>query len=252
MKLFGIFADYDGTLAPKNVTRIESKPLEGIEESIDTIKKYGKFVVISTKDYWFLASRLSNVDAFGCIGGIEVVIGDRAWIRKDITQKLRVIGKLLDVLIQMTIDSDIVFEIKALRNKKVAGLCIDWRYGRVPAKQFMERIKESARRLGLYVEGCEYEPFLDIFPIRPDKGVAASFIKEALGINGPIMYIGDGKMDNPAFRIADVSVGVIHEDNFPELECQYFINFEDVPKLFSELAKHELNFEPNNRLLCRV
>ncbi|MEM0090945.1 MAG: hypothetical protein QXP86_03620 [Nitrososphaerota archaeon] len=252
MRLSGIFADYDGTLAPKNITRVESKPLEGIKDSIDGVRNYGKFIVISTKDYWFLVSRLPNLDAIGCIGGIEAVIGDRAWIKKGIAQKLKVISKLLNASFRIVVDPDVVFEIKALRNRKVAGLCIDWRYGRVPTKNLVEKIKEIARKLNLYVEEYECEPFLDIFPVKPDKGVVVSFIKDVLGINGPIMYIGDSKMDNPAFKVANISVGVLHGHSAPELECQYFIKFENVPKLLSELVNLKLNFDPSRLPFCRV
>ncbi|MEM2080287.1 MAG: hypothetical protein QW104_06375, partial [Nitrososphaerota archaeon] len=107
MRLSGIFADYDGTLAPKNITRVESKPLEGIKDSIDGVRNYGKFIVISTKDYWFLVSRLPNLDAIGCIGGIEAVIGDRAWIKKGIAQKLKVISKLLNASFRIVVDPDV-------------------------------------------------------------------------------------------------------------------------------------------------
>ncbi|MEM2909603.1 MAG: HAD family hydrolase [Nitrososphaerota archaeon] len=252
MRLSGIFADYDGTLAPKNIARKESKLLDGVEDSIGYIREHGKFAVVSTKDYWFLISRLPNVDAIGCIGGIEVVIEDRSWIRRGVVQKLKAISKLLEASIQIITDPDVVFEVKALRNRRVAGLCIDWRYGKAPVERFLKKIGEVARRFRLYVEEYRYEPFLDIFPARPDKGVAVSFIKDVLGIDGPIMYIGDSKTDNPAFKATNISVGVIHNHDAPSLECQYFIKFENVPKLLSELVNLELNFDPSRLPLCRV
>lgn len=252
MRLSGIFADYDGTLAPKDVTRAESKPLEGIVQSVDGIREHGKFAVVSTKDFWFLASRLPRVDAIGCVGGIEVVVGDRAWVRRGVLKKLERVCELLDASARMIADPEVVFEVKSLRNGMAAGLCIDWRHARPPAEDVVERIKEAAIGFGLYFEKYEHEPFLDVFPARPDKGAAVSFIKDFLRMDGPIMYIGDSRADNPAFRVADVSVGVVHGREAPALECQYFIRFEDVPRLLSELVNLGLDFDPSRLPLSRV
>jgi hypothetical protein len=52
-------------------------------------------------------------------------------------------------------------------------------------------------------------------------------------------------MDNSAFQVCDVGVGVIHNSIKPEnLKCAYFVDFELVASFFEELLANNLIFDP--------
>jgi hypothetical protein len=58
--------------------------------------------------------------------------------------------------------------------------------------------------------------------------------------------MGDSKTDNPAFRAASVSLGVVHDETLPQtLESEYFVKFEDVPYFLHTLYLNDLMFNPD-------
>ncbi len=56
------------------------------------------------------------------------------------------------------------------------------------------------------------------------------------------MYMGDSKVDNLAFEVADIGIGVLHEESAADLECDYYIKFEDVASLLRRLMENNLVF----------
>ena len=61
--------------------------------------------------------------------------------------------------------------------------------------------------------------------------------------NKNIMYLGDSENDNPAFRKADISIGIKSDERLnPKLDCQYLINFNQLPKFLMNLLKNDFIF----------
>jgi soluble P-type ATPase len=57
------------------------------------------------------------------------------------------------------------------------------------------------------------------------------------------MYLGDSENDNPAFRRADVSIGVLADDRLhPKLKCEYTINFNQLSIFLNELLDKDFEF----------
>ncbi|MFL6378349.1 MAG: hypothetical protein ACJ72R_12920 [Nitrososphaeraceae archaeon] len=55
------------------------------------------------------------------------------------------------------------------------------------------------------------------------------------------MYLGDSENDNPAFRKADVSIGVKSDERLnPNLECKYTVKFDKLAGFLEKL--HNDNF----------
>jgi phosphoserine phosphatase len=55
------------------------------------------------------------------------------------------------------------------------------------------------------------------------------------------MYLGDSENDNPAFRKADVSIGVKSDERLnPNLDCKYTVKFDELTGLLEKL--HNDNF----------
>ena len=58
-----------------------------------------------------------------------------------------------------------------------------------------------------------------------------------------ILYLGDSENDNPAFRKASLSVGIISDKRVnPKLDRQYFIEYEHLPKFLGYLADNRFVF----------
>jgi phosphoserine phosphatase len=92
-------------------------------------------------------------------------------------------------------------------------------------------------------------PFVDIYSTICSKEIAYDNIGKLLHDSNVnrfkknILYLGDSENDNPAFRKADVSIGVKSDERLnPKLDCQYLINFNQLPKFLKNLLKNNFNF----------
>jgi hypothetical protein len=57
------------------------------------------------------------------------------------------------------------------------------------------------------------------------------------------MYLGDSENDNPAFRRADVSIGVLSDDRLnPNLDCEYTVSFNNLSIFLKKLLDNDLVF----------
>jgi hypothetical protein len=58
-----------------------------------------------------------------------------------------------------------------------------------------------------------------------------------------ILYLGDSENDNPAFRKASKSIGIISDKRLgPKIDCQYLIEFEYLSDFFEQLAENRFVF----------
>ena len=61
-----------------------------------------------------------------------------------------------------------------------------------------------------------------------------------------IMYLGDSENDNPAFRKAAVSIGILSDIRLkPKLSCKYNICFNKLPIFLKDLLEKDLQFSDN-------
>lgn len=106
-------------------------------------------------------------------------------------------------------------------------------------------ILTRCRRMGLYVVESDRGPFVDVSPVKVDKGEALLALIKELGVGRPIIYLGDSEMDNPAFEQADVSIGVIHQESSLRLKSQYSLRCEDLAGFVAKLLATNLSFTPS-------
>jgi magnesium-transporting ATPase (P-type) len=63
-----------------------------------------------------------------------------------------------------------------------------------------------------------------------------------------ILYLGDSENDNPAFKKADISIGIRSDNRIKTaLECKYYIEYENLALFLSRLTHN--NFDFNEDLL---
>ena len=108
---------------------------------------------------------------------------------------------------------------------------------------------DYSRKQGLYVVESDVSPFANVFPIKIDKGEAFANLKRELGVTGSIMYLGDSEADDPAFQLAEVSVGVKHRRIMPKLQCKYRVEFFELENLLTELI--DSDFEFNEKMAAK-
>jgi len=107
----------------------------------------------------------------------------------------------------------------------------------------MKTISEKQRKLtqqdrpdGFHIQTYATHPFIDIYAAKCDKGIAyeniLSHIARSERKDHRIMYLGDSENDNPAFRKANISIGVRSDERLnPNLDCRYTVNFDKLASL---------------------
>jgi hypothetical protein len=55
--------------------------------------------------------------------------------------------------------------------------------------------------------------------------------------------LGDSEVDNSAFNVSSLSLGVVHDETpLDALDCEYFVKFENVPHFLRTLIKNDFQF----------
>jgi hydroxymethylpyrimidine pyrophosphatase-like HAD family hydrolase len=173
--------------------------------------------------------------------GEKVTIDDRVHGSNDKFQK--VYQEVLKKVLQTR--ENLMIERKETDDENLIGFCIDWRLARNwdEAKRRAAPLLAHCRDEGLYVVESEISPFANVFPIKVDKGDAFLKLKEAMGVNGAIVYLGDSEVDDPAFELAEISVGVKHRRIMPKLRCKYRIEFFEMENFLSKLLDSDFDFQ---------
>jgi hydroxymethylpyrimidine pyrophosphatase-like HAD family hydrolase len=146
----------------------------------------------------------------------------------------------------------------------LAGITVDYRHledWKICKHQIEPLLKEKVQKYtclssasststtDLYCMTYKSHPFLDIYAMYCDKGIAFDGVfneilkmrrgKELRGV----LYLGDSENDNPAFRKASVALGVVSDRRLdPELDCQYLIEFKYLSALLEKLVKEDFRF----------
>ena len=289
-KIKAIFSDYDGTLVPAadvkntktNAAAVIPAELEGI------LKKVSAEIpvcIISTKDYEFLRNKTTTFAwVLSCIMGIETLVlttnnnkepSDRV-IKKRLLEtgleELQLNSEALSAIAEEIISqeefSGLFVERKHTTDGILAGLTIDWRHLNdddwwryAPGiSHFICSMVANLRRepvpVNVYVQKYSTHPFIDVYSIECNKGMAFDTVISQLTEDddntsidcGNVLYLGDSENDNLAFRKAGISIGIRSDKRLnPKLDCSYLLSYGE---LFSFLARlRENNYIFTDRLL---
>ena len=153
----------------------------------------------------------------------------------------------------------------------LGGITLDWRHNSnwmVNKEKYKEIVKESVYNIlnsahqkedriskekssfytqHLFIQEYSTHPFIDVYVTKLNKGGAfdsvVSKLYEILNITGKIIYLGDSENDNPAFRKADISIGVNSDNRLnPTLDCTYSIKFENLSIFLRRLVDNDFYF----------
>ncbi|MDP2918766.1 MAG: HAD hydrolase family protein [Dehalococcoidia bacterium] len=242
----GLFLDYDGTIAPPGVTRLESRVAEDTASLLHHISKMIPVGIITTKDLSFILPRTLFANAWCTIGGLEMRVGDTVVQPSGLQATLPHITRALEHAKHYAGDSLFIEEKRDSKGQTVA-FCVDWRNSqkKKSAESISTTVRNYCQALPLEVVTYGQQPFFDVYPCPIDKGKALEEMKRLLNVPHGLMYLGDSKVDNPAFRAADISIGVLHEESVMELECDYYIKFVDVEQFFRRFLENDMVFDGN-------
>jgi len=240
-----LLLDYDGTISPLNISRIESRvPLE-TRVVLGRVGRFLPIAIITMKDLSFVMPRTPFARAWATMGGLEMRIGKRVLRRDRLEHSLPNVSRALKYAKTRVTDTGIEIEEKQDSEGHVIAFCVDWRRAKSAEKAMGEAnlVATYCERLRLELLRYEGQPFFDVYAMPVNKGQAIREVLKELGLNDGVLYIGDSEADNPAFEAADVSVGVIHDENRSlELACDYFVKFEDLPSFLNALLTNDLLF----------
>ena len=151
----------------------------------------------------------------------------------------------------LQIRDNIMVERKETDDGGLIAFCIDWRLTRNwdEAHRKAAPVLALCKDQGMYVVESNISPFANIFPFEVDKGAAFVKLRKEMAVTGPVMYLGDSEADDPAFLLADISVGIKHRRVMPSLKCKYKLEFFELEVFLSKLIESNFNFQ--ERMLQR-
>jgi HAD superfamily hydrolase (TIGR01484 family) len=245
MKLSAIFSDYDGTLSQLESRREDAVLSPILRRLLSKVSKHLTLGIVTTKDLSFIRERVPFAHGISASCGLEMQVGEKTLLddREPHEQLEKVYQEVLKKVLQAR--DNLVIERKESDDEHLIGFCLDWRLARNwdEAKRIAAPLLDYTRKQGLYVVESGISPFANVFPMKIDKGEAFEKLKKELGVDGSVMYLGDSEADDPAFRLAEVSIGVKHRRVMPKLECKYRIEFFELENLLTELIDSDFDFK---------
>lgn len=97
----------------------------------------------------------------------------------------------------------------------------------------------------LFVQTYSDHPFIDIYSMHLDKGQAIDAISHMLNLSKEqkVLYLGDSENDNPAFRKADLSIGIRSDERVKtKLDSDYLIQFNELTQFLQKLCAEDFVF----------
>jgi HAD superfamily hydrolase (TIGR01484 family) len=274
-----ILSDYDGTLVPTaNVKKSTNAIPVELEQILSNISSEIPVSVISTKDFEFLKKKTAFARALSCMMGIEILFLtdhptsrtiEKRILNADKTAlqlKSAALEEIAEEVIICKEFSAILVERKHTSDGILAGLTIDWRhqlddewsYYRRAINHFLSGIVANLNKaplaMGVYIQKYSEHPFVDVYSIECNKGIAFDTIISELGYisidSKDTMYLGDSENDNPAFRKAGISIGIRSDARVnPKLDCSYFLDYEQLSSFLMKLRNNDYLFNDDDELL---
>jgi trehalose-6-phosphatase len=263
MKISAIISDYDGTLCPAGDVRVEGRNRIPTKLESVLLEISGKIPVciLSSKDYGFLGDKVPFANVVSCILGIETLVisrGNPSGIKScHLLVEEELVRSSAGALEQLARDIGAKFpgvtvERKLTHDGLLAGITFDWRNYK-DWKRYSDSMTgyvkgavsgEPHRRL--YVQTYSSHPFVDVYATKCDKGLGFDRVASELGHPGAILYLGDSENDNPAFRKAEISVGVRSDERLkPKLDSRYNINYDRLAVFLRLLKDSDFRFSDN-------
>lgn len=238
--------------------------------------------IISTKDFNFLHYRTRYAHILSCLMSIETIFIkhiesdvcnkyncvkksmlniDSEILHKNSRKLNYIINNISSKLKDLSIERKLTFKSNLL-----SGITIDWlhlndwnlikkKVEPIILKMVNEEIENNNNnnnsKYPLFIQKYSSHPFIDIYSTICSKEIAYDNLCRIIELHNNnndldsknILYLGDSENDNSAFRKADISIGIKSDERLnPKLDCQYTINFNQLPKFLMNLLKNDFKF----------
>jgi HAD superfamily hydrolase (TIGR01484 family) len=247
VKISAVFSDYDGTLSQLESRREDAVLSPILRRLLSKVSKHITLGIVSTKDLSFIRERVPFAHGISASCGLEMQVGERVFLDDRVRESNQVLEKTYQEILKKILQArdNLVIERKEAEDEHLIGFCIDWRLARNwdEAKRIAAPLLDYSRKQGLHIVESDVSPFANIFPMKIDKGEAFAKLKKELGVTGSVMYLGDSEADDPAFQLAEVSVGVKHRRIMPKLQCKYRVEFFELENLLTRLIDANFDFQ---------
>jgi HAD superfamily hydrolase (TIGR01484 family) len=247
VKMGAIFSDYDGTLCPLELRREEAFISPRLRRLLTKASRHIPIGIITTKDLSFIRERVPFAHGIAATSGLEIQVGERIIVDTRAQRPNERMEKAYrDALAKiLQIRDNISVERKENEDGGLIAFCVDWRLTRdwPEAQRKTVPILQSCKEEGLYVVESNISPFANVYPSEVSKGEALVDLRKEMGVSGPVMYMGDSEADNPAFQIADVSIGIKHQKVMPPLLCKYRLEFFELDRFLSDMIDADFDFK---------
>ena len=239
MKIAAIFTDYDGTLAPSDVRREDSVIPGPLLSVLSEISSRIPVAIVTSKDLDFVRPRTPFAWAWSTVLGLEVRLRDGSGRQAHVTMDLQ--GVLESG--RKTLPAEVVVEEKRGTDGALLGVSLDWTSipGSPPAE--LKVAKTAFRGEGFQIGSYEGVKYMDIYAAPTDKGSAVRELVHLLGVEGPVMYLGDTEADNDAFKECGVSICIEHSQPTGGLNCGYSVQYLELPTLLERLLADRFEFD---------
>jgi trehalose-phosphatase len=225
--------DYDGTIAPFRVQRMEAAPLEGIPEALESIVDRGttRLAVVSGRP----AAELDEL--LGALAHRIILIGSHGWewrwpgesgrtleIDSSIKEALEsAFSRAVDAMSGEPAGSR---EVESRVEKKTASVAVHVR-GLEPedARRGLNLVRaEWTSLLSGELELLEFNGGIEVRARSRDKGEALKELLERLPGSDLVVYIGDDVTDEDVFKkLPDFGIGIKVGEEIGETEASYFL-----------------------------
>jgi HAD superfamily hydrolase (TIGR01484 family) len=247
MKIEALFSDFDGTLCQLDARREEARMSPRLKRFLNKLSTKIPFGIITTKDLSFIRERVPFAHGIAAVSGLEMQVGERRLVDERIAANVDAIEnayqKAFSGLKEIQ-DARIGIERKTTEEDELIGFCIDWRMSDdwTEARTKVTPLLEQCKQAGFHVTESKISPFANVYFTKVDKGTAFTRLKAELGVTGTVMYLGDSEDDNPAFELAEVSIGIKHQKSMPNLKCKYLLEFLNLEGFIAILTDENLEF----------
>jgi HAD superfamily hydrolase (TIGR01484 family) len=247
VKIEALFSDFDGTLCQLDARREDARMSPRLRRFMNKLSTKIPFGIITTKDLSFIRERVPFAHGIAAVSGLEMQVGERRLVDERIPSNLDAIEgaykKAFSGLREIH-DDGIGIERKTTEEDELIGFCIDWRMSQnwTEARTKVAPLLEQCRQAALYVTESKMSPFANVYFTKVDKSAAFARLKAELGVTGSVMYLGDSEDDNPAFEMAEVSIGIKHQKTVPDLKCKYLLEFLKLEGFIAILTDENFEF----------